>query len=156
MKGRKPTPTSLKILADNPGHRPINKNEPSGVVSIPEPPAHLSDTEKEVWNRFGETLKNAGILTNLDAMAFEVLVRAYVAATDAARKVAEFGPVWVEKGEGKIPKFAYSPYWAVQNREEKKLVALLAEFGLTPSSRTRVKVEDSIKSNNGKSRFFNA
>lgn len=156
MRGRKPKPTHLKVLAGNPGCRPLNSDEPKGVNEVPEPPAHMTEAEKEVWRQFGETLKLAGILTNLDAMAFEVLVRAYAAAVEAARKVAEFGPVWVEKGDGKIPKFAYSPYWAVQNREEKKLVALLAEFGLTPSSRTRVKVEESIKSNNGKSRFFNA
>ena len=90
-------------------------------------------------------MKAAGVLTRLDAAAFEILCRAYVAAVEAAAKVAEFGPVWMEKGDSTIPKFAYSPYWAVMNREEKKLLSLLAEFGMTPSSRTRIKVEQEDK-----------
>lgn len=154
MRGRKPTPTALKLLAGNPGKRKIEEGEPQGVVGVPDPPEHLTEEEKAAWAYFGEQLKNAGLLTNLDAIAFELLCRAYVRAKDAAAKVAQYGAVWIEKGDSKIPKFAYSPHWAVQNREEQKLMSLLSEFGLTPSSRTRVKVEEAIGKTNDKSRFF--
>lgn len=145
MRGGKPKPTSLKILHGNPGKRPLNDREPEAKPEIPEPPDHMTERQREIWNRFGREMKAAGVLTKLDAVAYEMLCRAYVASVEAAEKVAEHGPVWMEKGDGKIPKFAYSPYWAVQNREEKKLLALLAEFGLTPSSRTRIKVDKEDK-----------
>ncbi len=156
MRGRKPTPTHLKVLAGNPGKRPMNDDEPEATSGIPPVPIHMTEDEQAAWKKLGEQLNAAGVLTNLDAMAFEILVRAYVRVVDAARKVAEHGPVWMEKGDSKIPKFAYSPYWAMQNKEEKKLIALLAEFGLTPSSRTRVKIEKEAKKDSGKSRFFQA
>lgn len=156
MRGRKPTPTHLKVLAGNPGKRPLNENEPDAAVGLPPAPEHMTEDEQAAWRKLGEQLKSAGVLTNLDAVAFEILVRAYVRVVDAARKVAEHGPVWLEKGDSKIPKFAYSPYWAIQNKEEKKLITLLAEFGLTPSSRTRVKIEKEAKQDSGKSRFFKA
>lgn len=141
MKGGKPKPTALKILHGNPGKRPLNDREPKVDPAIPDPPEHMTERQVAIWNRFSKEMKSAGVLTKLDAVAYEMLCRAYVAATEAAEKVAEFGPIWMDKGDSKIPKFAYSPYWAVQNREEKKLLALLTEFGMTPSSRTRVKVD---------------
>jgi hypothetical protein len=37
-----------------------------------------------------------------------------------------------------LPKFTYSPHWVIQKNEHKKLVTLLTEFGMTPSSWSRV------------------
>lgn len=57
----------------------------------------------------------------------------------AALQVAKSGAVWIERPEpGKLPKFTYSPYWVIQKNEYEKLLNLLGEFGMTPSSRTRV------------------
>lgn len=43
MRGRKPKPTVLKLIAGNPGHRPLNENEPKVVIvdGLPEPPKWL-------------------------------------------------------------------------------------------------------------------
>lgn len=74
----------------------------------------------------------------LDATALKLLREAYVADVETAAKVAKLGAVWIEKAEpGQQPRFAYSPYWVIQKNEHKRLMTLLAEFGMTPSSRTR-------------------
>ena len=43
MKGRKPTPTYLKLLKGNPGKRSLNKHEPKPALlnKPPEPPPFL-------------------------------------------------------------------------------------------------------------------
>ena len=37
MRGRKPTPTFLKLVTGNPGHRPINTDEPIVPPALPDP-----------------------------------------------------------------------------------------------------------------------
>jgi hypothetical protein len=46
MRGRKPTPTTLKLMAGNPGKRPLNRHEPKPVTSIPHLPSAF-DADRE-------------------------------------------------------------------------------------------------------------
>jgi P27 family predicted phage terminase small subunit len=138
MKGRKPKPTALKILEGNPGKRPLNQHEPKAARKLPRPPKGMSDDNKRVWRKWGRTLLRCGIATQLDGITFALLIGSLIRHQEAADKVAEFGPVFMEKGSGKIPKFQYSPWWVIQNREFDKLKSLLTEFGMTPSSRSKV------------------
>ena len=41
MRGRKPTPTRLKLIHGNPGNRPLNPNKPEPRAAIPTCPSHL-------------------------------------------------------------------------------------------------------------------
>jgi P27 family predicted phage terminase small subunit len=138
-RGPKPKPTHLKVIAGNPGKRPLG-NEPKPPVGLPDPPEGMDEATKAVWLKLAAELESVGIATTVDALAFEMMVRSYADMQAAALKVASLGPVWMERAEetGKIPKFVYSPYWVVQNKEWKKLVQMLTEFGMTPSSRTRL------------------
>lgn len=137
-RGPKPKPTHLKVMAGNPGKRPLPTNEPKPAPGLPDPPEGMDESTRAVWQRLAVELEAAGIATQLDSLAFEMLVRAYVEMQAAAAKVAQLGPVWMDQGEGKIPKFVYSPFWVIQNKEWKKLQAMLTEFGMTPSSRSKV------------------
>ena len=56
MRGRKPKPTSVKILTGNPGKRRLNHEEPKPPVSVPECPVELSPTAKAEWDRLGREL----------------------------------------------------------------------------------------------------
>ena len=153
-RGPKPKPTRLKILTGNPGKRPMNTNEPRSKGGLPTPPRHLSASVRKVWKRLREQIKGSGIATSLDTVAFEMLCKSYADYLDACEKVSQFGAVWIDKGEAKIPKFAYSPYWAVMNREWKKVQTMLVEFGLTPSSRSRVQASPDVAADQQESRFF--
>lgn len=146
-RGPKAQPTVLKILRGNPGKRALNHDEPQPQSGFPPCPEHLSSSAREAWGRFGEQLAACGVGTRLDGVALELLCSAYAAYLDAADKVAKGGAVWVDtSGGGGIPKFAYSPYWAVKNRERETLVKLLAEFGMTPSSRSGIHVDKPAQS----------
>lgn len=139
-RGPRPEPTTLKLLKGNPGKRALNTNEPRPTGCLPKCPEHLSESASEAWHTWATDLEECGIATRLDATAFELLCAAYARYLDAAEKVSQGGAVWVEKGEGKIPKFVYSPYWAVMKAEFKNVRAMLQEFGMTPSSRSGVEI----------------
>jgi P27 family predicted phage terminase small subunit len=137
--GPKPKPTALKILAGNPGRRPLNEREPQPKVCVPRPPKHLTAAGRKLWRAIGKRLANCGILTDVDATAFELLISSYVEYCEASAKVSQSGPVWLDKGDGKIPKFAYSPYWVQMNKAAKRMHTMLREFGMTPSARSAIK-----------------
>src|SRR5437660_10910772 len=66
MRGRKPKPTHLKILTDNPGKRPLNQDEPEPAPGgMERPPAWLNKRAKAEWR---ELMRDAppGLLTRLD------------------------------------------------------------------------------------------
>ena len=138
VRGRKPTPSHVLTLRGNPGKRPLNRREPKPKGGLPPCPERLKGAARQAWESFGQQLTECGAATSLDATALELLCESYAALAEASAQVAKHGPVWIERQPGKLPKFCYSPFWVVQNREHKKLMALLTEFGMTPSSRTRV------------------
>ena len=61
--------------------------------------------------------------------------------------VLKYGPIWMEGGKepGKIPSFVHSPYKSVRDKAAKRVCALLTEFGMTPSSRSRVQMDSPKK-----------
>jgi phage terminase small subunit len=69
MRGRKPTPTALKLVAGNPGKRPLNRHEPKPVTAIPTCPAHLMPTAKTEWKRLARYLHDLGVISELDRAA---------------------------------------------------------------------------------------
>jgi len=137
MQGRKPKPTNLKVLHGNPGKRAINKDEPQGEVvdaDLP-PPDHLGDLAKECWTHMVSMLAGSQVITELDLHGLELYCAAYQNWRDAQQKVIELGSIV------KSPKSGYpvqSPYFAISNKAHEQMVKLAAEFGLTPSSRSRV------------------
>src|SRR6185312_2686519 len=60
MRGRKPKPSALKLLAGNPGKRALNKREPRPRREIPSPPAHLSDGARTAWGALSTRLDRLG------------------------------------------------------------------------------------------------
>lgn len=143
-RGRKPLPTQIKILQGTEESR-INRREPRPAPLLPRCPSQLSAHGKRAWRVFAKMLTDCGIAKQTDAVALELLCSAYAEYLEASDKVRSAGPVWIEKGEGKIPKFAYSPYWAVANRAWDKVKAMLTEFGMTPSSRSKITVDKPVQ-----------
>jgi P27 family predicted phage terminase small subunit len=135
MRGRPPKPTYLKLLNGNPGHRPINHDEPEPDGDLIEPPAILSAPEQAIWR---ECIGNAppGLLRKLDTYVLEQFVRALKIYRDAAAKVNESGAVVAIKGG----QWAHNPFLSVMNRQLANMTKLTAELGFSPASRTRVKI----------------
>ncbi len=137
MQGRKPKPTKLRVIQGNPGKRPINKDEPTAPCISPDTPApdHMPPLAKECWVHMVGMLSGAQVITELDLHGLELYCVAYQNWRDAQAKVIELGTIV------KSPKSGYpvqSPYFAIANKSHEQMVKLAAEFGLTPTSRSRV------------------
>jgi P27 family predicted phage terminase small subunit len=136
MRGRKPKPTALKVLSGNPGKRPL-PTEPELVRAIPRCPRHLDGEARREWRRIAGELYEAGLLTRVDRAALAAYCQAWARWVEAEEKVRELGAV-VKTPTGCLMQ---NPWLGVANRALDEMRRFLVEFGMTPSSRTRVKVE---------------
>ena len=128
MRGRKPTPTSLKILQGNPGKRPIRGREPQPPRSQPTCPAHLSPTAKAEWKRLAQSLNKIGTLTQVDRAALAAYCQSYGRWVEAERKLAETPPL-LKTPAGYVQA---SPWLAISSKQLELMAKFMAELGLTP------------------------
>jgi P27 family predicted phage terminase small subunit len=135
MRGRKPKPTALKVLYGNPGKRTLPDNEPEPPREIPDPPDHLDEAAQKEWIRITELLSQLGLIAQLDMAGIAAYCVAFSRWADAERKVAKHGII-VMSPDKKFP--MKSPYLCVAESAMEAMRKLLSEFGLTPSSRTRL------------------
>ena len=140
-RGPKPKPTALKVLAGNPGHRPLPQNEPKPDLGLPQCPTRFKGTARTTWNSIAKQLDACGVSTKLDGVGFEMLVTLYMQFVQASKEVGRTGPVWIEAGRQGDPslQFTKSPHWIVQMKSGQQLLALLREYGMTPSARATIK-----------------
>ncbi len=134
--GRKPQPTALKLLRGNPGQRPINDAEPQFPVRLPTPPGQLSASAKSIWRREGRRLVQAGVFTIADAPAFAAWCQSYARWLEMVEMLNRTGPILrVEEAPG----FRINPLVSAVRDAQADFIRAGVEFGLTPSSRSRVK-----------------
>ena len=137
MRGRKPVPTQLKILHGNPGHRPLNLREPKPKRAVPPCPKELDTEARREWRRITRELKAVGLISRLDRAALASYCAAWSRFLSAQTELAKSGPV--VKSPSGFP--ILNPYLSVLNAAVKQLNALLAELGLSPAARTRIRAE---------------
>lgn len=136
IKGAKPKPTHLKLLEGEPNKNRINKNEPKPRPVMPKCPKHLSKIAKKEWKRIAPELKRLGLLTIIDGSALAAYCTAYARWVDAEELIKKHG-VLVKAPSG-FP--MQTPALAIANKAMEQMVKYLTEFGMTPSSRTRIGV----------------
>ncbi len=144
MRGRKPQPTALKILRGNPGKRALSVDEPqpAPVVTL-RAPSWLDKDAKKEWRRLAPMLERLGVLTESDTGALTAYCTAWSTWKTATQKIREFGLVIKHPTAGKLP--VVSPYVRIANNALTQMRGLLLEFGMTPSSRSRVHVPKTDK-----------
>lgn len=126
MRGPKPKPTRLKILAGNPGRRPLPKDEPkpSGTATRP---SWLNREAIKVWEDLAPGGYALGLLTSRDGEAFGML----------CTLASEFRKDAAGMSANRIS----------------RLDALMQRFGMDPASRTRISVPKRDQGND-ETRFF--
>ena len=134
VRGAKPKPTRLKVLAGTQRADRGNANEPTPEARVPRCPAHLSDEAKREWRRISKDLDGLGLLTRIDRAALALYCEAWGRWVEAEEALRKFGTVM--KAPSGFP--MQSPYLAIANKAMEQIRALLTEFGMSPSSRTRV------------------
>ncbi len=141
--GRRPKPTFLKLVAGNPGRRPLNSSEPAPQNKRPPPPRHLSEQARKTWARMSSILGRMGLLTEADGVALELLCEAYADYLEARDTLKAFGGRYYEttNAAGGVMHRPH-PALAAMADADRRIRAWLAEFGQTPSSRSKVQVGD--------------
>jgi P27 family predicted phage terminase small subunit len=134
-----PKPTALKLLEGNRGHRPINENEPQPTQGAPSCPLWLNSMAKTEWKRIVPELDAIGMLSVVDRVALTAYCQAYARWRKAETAIQDsfiydfmdkdFKMKRVKKPEVQI---------AIDSLNQVK--AFCVEFGLTPSSRSRISV----------------
>jgi len=138
--GPRTTPTKLKLIKGNPGKRRLPENEPEPEVSvkIPRAPTELNKIAKKEWRRMAKELHTMGLLTNFDLAAFRGYCVCYAQWVEALRQIEKHGVLI--KAQSGFP--MQSPYLQIANKAMIEMRKWLVEFGMTPSSRTGLKVEN--------------
>ena len=133
-RGRKPKPTAVKVLEGNPGKRTLNMFEPKPEKVAPECPDWLNEEAKAEWNRLVDKMVELGTLTEMDMAAFAGYCQSYARWKEAEEFIEKHGTIV------KTP----SGYWqqvpqvSIAQTNLKVMLKFCSEFGLTPSSRSRM------------------
>lgn len=134
--GRKPRPTAIKVLEETRRDR-VNQAEPAPIEGDPEPPEYLDATGLDEWNRIVPMLRKMGVLSLVDGAAIGLYCASYGRYVKADGLLKKHGML-VPTGSGGLRP---SPYLQIARAEMTSMTKALAEFGGTPSSRSRLKVE---------------
>jgi P27 family predicted phage terminase small subunit len=143
MRGRKPKPTHLKLVTGNPGKRRLNPAEPRPAsAGVPAPPAELSDEAKTEWRRVARGLHRIGLLTGVDRAALAAYCQAWGRWRQAEHALAEMAmrdpltrALMVRTKDGNL---IQNPLVGIANKAMADMVRYAAEFGMTPSARSRI------------------
>ena len=137
-RGPAPKPNELKKLEGNPGKRTTNRNEPRPAQKIPPCPKHLSNEARKEWRRVSKQLVQLKLVTEVDRAALAAYCQAWARWVQAEQEMANKDFRMITITESGYP--VVSPWFGVANKAMQQMRAFLAEFGMTPSSRSRIQV----------------
>lgn len=145
MRGRKPKPSHLRLIGGNAAKRPINEREPVPARKLTTPPSELNDDAKVEWGRVSEELYRIGLLTDIDRGGLAAYCQAYGRWMQAERAIAEMGKrdqltggLMIRTTNGNA---VQNPLVGTANKAMADMMRYAAEFGMTPSARSRIHAE---------------
>ena len=130
----RPKPTKLKLIDGIVNKKRINLNEPNPKPKAPSMPKNMDKVAEKEWKSLGPILEKLGVLTNVDGGAFEALCVSYGEWVKYSRQAQE-KPLYKFEQTGYIQ---ISPFVTLADKAFKNYIKLATEFGLTPSSRSRI------------------
>lgn len=136
-RGPAPKPSEQKRLEGT--YRPDRaaRNEPQPKVLIPSCPVWLSPQARMEYRRVARLLMSLRVLTEADRAALVAYAHQYAKWVEAEQVVQRQGPVLVSDKGGMY----LNPWQGVANMAFKNMAKMMAEFGMTPASRTRVEAQ---------------
>lgn len=134
MAGRKPKHTAIKKLEGNPGKRKLNTKEPIPAKGMPECSDWLLLEANKEWERLCDLMNQMGVLTEVDMAAFVAYCQSYARWKEAQEHIDSEGSTFeTDKGYQQ-----QTPWVGIANTNQKLMLQAASEFGLTPSSRSRI------------------
>jgi len=151
VRGRKPIPTAMHVLNGNPSKKNLDTREPRPKPIRPPCPAWLSAEAKRAWKQLVPQLERAGVLTVVDGQALAAVCQSYAIWVECEKffkehpKDPETGKPckWINGRTFATPNgyIMPRPEVAIANKALDAFKAFATEFGLTPSSRSRIHLE---------------
>lgn len=171
IRGRKPLPNALHSLHGNPGHRARNDAEPRFAAGPPTCPPHLKGEARKEWRRVVKEFEaHAGYCKGVDRAALAVYCQHYARWIEAERMLEDAPPAKTKAAESVSAADSVSPsdsvsmkptaelrgviitapsgypiqnpWLAVANKAMREMMRVAVEFGMTPSSRSRINVPE--------------
>jgi P27 family predicted phage terminase small subunit len=126
----------LKELEGNPGKRRLNTAElrPPAPAAVPYAPKFVNVDAKREWNRMVGILLELGLYTEVDHAALAMYCQAWGRWVVAERTLAIEGEIVTTVKGG----LSQNPWRYEANKAFAQMRQMLPEFGLTPSSRSRM------------------
>ena len=163
-RGPSPLPTNVHLIRGNPSKKAAHelRDAVNPEVRLPDPPGHLLREAKAEWRRLGAELLKHGLVSELDRGPLAVYCQAYGRWVHAEKELKKLG-------DGGLIDETPSGYkqigvWLqISNRAVETMRKYEAEFGLTPSARSRVQPssnqpdlfgDDDSAGKTGTGRFF--
>ncbi|MGD0535901.1 MAG: phage terminase small subunit P27 family [Methanoregula sp.] len=136
IPGPKPKPAAVRNLAGRSHHKQNTEEpQPARLRRVPPAPRWLGEEARAKWKELAGQLYELGVLTAVDQDALARYCLVWGRFRKAERHVRKEGEI--TKTPNGYPQ--QSPWLAIINKCLGQLASLGAEFGLSPSSRTRVK-----------------
>ncbi len=137
MKGRKPTPTALKVSrgTDQPARMNKNEMQPELISKMPPPPKWFSTLAKKIYRQKSKELIAQKIMSQLDIDMFVLYCNEYAVYIETSAEIRAI-PYNASLGEASNEVYKRIRQQNQQAWERAKSIAI--EFGFTPSSRARV------------------
>jgi P27 family predicted phage terminase small subunit len=135
MSGPPRKPTAWRRMEGNRGKKAWNHAEPVPPEGVPDCPEHLSEEARAEWHRLVETLVSMGVITIVDRAVLAAYCQAYGRWVEAEQKLQET-PLLIKTPSGYVQQ---SPWLNVANKQMELMGRYMAEIGLTPASRSRIK-----------------
>jgi P27 family predicted phage terminase small subunit len=137
--GRKPLPTNIHELQGNRRH--MSKDALASKIRVaeqfPDSPDYLDDVALEEWCRIRTTLESMGVMSDVDMAALSAYCMSFSRWVTLGREIKAQGMAGLVETDEK-GKTSQTALVKVQDQAFTQMFKALAEFGFTPSSRSKV------------------
>lgn len=142
--GRKRTPTAM-LKAQGTFRDDRHGSKMDTPVSIPRPPAALSEVSQDAYDFITTRLHNMGIVSELDGFALQMLADAWEDYISARNVIREKGPTYTTETAGGDLMFRPRPEMAMMTNAWDRVKKMLSEYGLTAASRAKINVQEQVE-----------
>jgi phage terminase small subunit len=150
LRGPSPKPTGVRIREGNPSRRPLPFNEPAYPPIDPRPPKKISRQAKQVWEELVAEMVPANVLRSVDQRALWQLAEDEALLSEAYAGLWKALKALQDKANKEGKELPGGALFALASMTSGRLALNVIrdlgarviierrEFGLSPSSRTRV------------------
>ncbi|MDA2921183.1 phage terminase small subunit P27 family [Desulfobacterota bacterium AH_259_B03_O07] len=146
--GRKRKPTNLHIVQGTYRKDRATVNEPKPDLEIPKYITGLSKEAKKHWDVVGHELNLMRVLTRADKFLLRLICDAMVDYDEGMKNLKKQPKIIAGTNKHGSPILITDPNVALVRDAWNRILIGLREFGLTPSSRTKISVMPEIDEDN--------